>query len=250
MRFAVLTCFLFATAICFSQDVNVLLKEAQNLERSLKDTEALEKYKQAVAVDPKNINALIKASELSAAIGARQTDKKVKKAFVDAAKQYADKALAIDPNNADANYVMSMVAARLTETETENKKIIENVKNIQVYAAKAVALNPNHARANFSLGKWHFEMVQLSWVKRVAVKAFFGGMPDATIEDAIRYMEKARSIDQYFVVNYLELAKAYKYDNKPAKAIEVLNKLVRLPNRTADDAAYKASGKKLLEEMQ
>ncbi|TDH29180.1 hypothetical protein EXU57_03680 [Segetibacter sp. 3557_3] len=250
MRFSVLIYLLLLAPMCFAQDVNVLLKEGENFERSLKVAEALEKYKQAVGADANNINALIKAAELSASIGARQADKKAKKPFVDAARQYVDKALAIDPNNADANYVMSMVAARLTETETENKKIIENVKNIQVYAAKAVALNPNHARANFSLGKWHFEMVQLSWVKRVAVKTFFGGMPDATIEDAIKYMEKARSVDQYFVVNYLELAKAYKHDNKPAKAIEVLNKLVRLPNRTPDDAGYKAAGKKLLEEMQ
>ena len=84
----------------------------------------------------------------------------------------------------------------------------------------------------------------------MAVKAFFGGMQDATIEDAIRYMEKARSLDQYYVLNYLDLAKAYKYDNKPAKAIEVLQKLVRLPNRTTDDANFKAEGKQLLEDMQ
>ena len=84
----------------------------------------------------------------------------------------------------------------------------------------------------------------------MAVKAFFGSMQDATIEDAIKYMEKARSLDQYYVLNYLDLAKVYKYDNEPAKAIEVLQKLVRLPNRTTDDANYKAEGKKLLEGLQ
>jgi tetratricopeptide (TPR) repeat protein len=83
----------------------------------------------------------------------------------------------------------------------------------------------------------------------MAVKAFFGGMEDAKIEDAIMYMEKARVLDQYYVINYLDLAKAYKYDNKPAKAIEVLQKMLKLPNRTADDANYKEEGKKLLEEL-
>jgi hypothetical protein len=56
-------------------------------------------------------------------------------------------------------------------------------------------------------------------------------------------------LDQYFVANYLNLAKAYKHDNKPAKAIEVLQKLVKLPNRTAADASLKAEGKKMLDEM-
>jgi hypothetical protein len=39
-------------------------------------------------------------------------------------------------------------------------------------------------------------------------------------------------------------------DNKPPKAIEVLQKLVKLPIRTADDAAYKEEGKKMLTELQ
>jgi tetratricopeptide (TPR) repeat protein len=137
----------------------------------------------------------------------------------------------------------------MTEVETENKKIIEYVKDIRRYADKALTLNPKHAKATYALGKWNFEIVQLSWVKKMAVKAFFGGMEDATIEEAIKYMEKARTLDQYYVLNYLDLAKAYKYDNKPAKAIEVLQKLIKLPNRTTDDASYKAEGKKLLDEL-
>jgi hypothetical protein len=52
------------------------------------------------------------------------------------------------------------------------------------------------------------------------------------------------------VLNYLDLAKAYKYKSRPSQSIEVLNKLVRLPTRTADDADLKAEGKKLLDEMQ
>jgi hypothetical protein len=42
----------------------------------------------------------------------------------------------------------------------------------------------------------------------------------------------------------------YQYDHQPAKAIDVLNKLVKLPNHTFDDAAIKEEGKKMLAEMQ
>ncbi len=82
------------------------------------------------------------------------------------------------------------------------------------------------------------------------MKTLYGGLPKGDIDSAILYMEKCRVLDQYFVRNYLDLAKAYQYKSQPAKAIEVLNKLVKLPNRTADDAALKEEGKQILQQMQ
>jgi hypothetical protein len=234
----------------FAQDAAVLYKEGQNLDRALKEDEAFEKYKQVLALEANNLPALVRCAELSAGIGARLADKKAKKTYFDLSKDYADKALAANANSADANYARAVAAGKQTEVETDNKKIVANVKDINVYATKALAINPNHGRANYVLGRWHYEMASLMWAKRAALKVFFGGMPESSIEDAIKYMEKAKALEPYFVRNFLDLAKAYKYDNKPAKAIEVLNQLVKLPNRTADDVALKAEGKKLLTEMQ
>jgi hypothetical protein len=250
MKRLLIAALVFASVQLNAQDVKVLLKEAQNLEWSLKEDASLEKYKQVLAADKDNMQALLRAAELSCGVGARQADKKVKATYYNQAKEYGDRALAIDAKSADANYVRAVVAGKLSEVETENKKIVAHVKDIKVYADKAIAINPDHARANYVDGKWHFEMVSLPWVKRAAVKVLFSGVPDAKIEDAFKYMEKCRVLDKYFVLNYLDLAKAYKFDNKPQKAIEILNLLVKLPNRTADDAALKAEGKTMLSEMQ
>jgi FimV-like protein len=233
-----------------AQDAKTLLKEADNFERSLKEEPALEKYKQVLAIEPTNLLALTRSAELSSGIGARQTDKKQKRNYYDAAKSFAERALSVNANSAEANYVRALVAGKLTETETENKKIVAHVKDIKDYADKAISIDPNHARAYYTLGKWHYEMVNLSWPKKAAIKVLFGGLPEGKIEDAFKYMEKSRQLDRYFVLTYLDLAKAYKSDNKPAKAIEVLNQLIKLPIRTADDAALKEEGRKLLSEMQ
>ena len=238
-----------ASTPLFAQDVKVLFKEAENFEYQLKENEALEKYKQVISADPKNLPALIRASELTSLIGGRSSDKKSKQVLFEQAKNFADRALQINNGSADANYVRAMVAGKLTETESENKKIVAYVKETKDFADKAIAINPNHARANYVLGKWHVEMVNLSWPKKAAVKVFFGGMPDATIEEAIKYMERSRALDKYFVLNHLELAKAYKSDNKPAKAIEILKLLVKLPARTANDPALKAEGNKILQDL-
>jgi tetratricopeptide (TPR) repeat protein len=242
--------FLLLSTQLFAQDVNILMKEASNFERTLKDEQALDKYKQVLATEPTNLQALIRCSELSSAIGGRQKDKNARQGFYDQAKDYAEKALVVNAEDADANYVRAVVAGKLTEVETENKKLLADVKDIKTFADKALSINPNHGKANYVLGKWHFQMVALSWTKKAAIKVLFGGMPDATIENAIKYMEKCRSLEPYFVLNFLDLAKAYKYDNKPAKAIEVLNQLVKLPTRTPDDVGLKTEGKNLLAELQ
>ncbi len=242
--------FMLISAQLFSQQTDALLKEATNLERSLKEEAALDKYKQVLSADSNNVKALIRSSELSSAIGARQRDKNAKTNYYDLARDYADKAISKDPNNADAYYVRAVAAGKLTEIDTENKKLVEDVKDIKTYADKALSINPNHGKANYVLGKWNFEVLTLSWAKKAAVKVLYGGMQQATIENAYQYMEKCKAIEPYFVPNYLNLAKAYKYDHKPAQAIAVLNQLVKLPTRTADDMALKSEGKKMLSEMQ
>jgi tetratricopeptide (TPR) repeat protein len=242
--------FVIITSSGWGQDVNILLKEADNLEKQLKETEAVEKYKQILLLESGNIKALVKATELHVNIGGREKDKASKKLYYETALSYAKRALDNNGNSADAAYAMALANGKLVDVETENKKIVAHVKEIKLYADKAVTLNPNHARANYTLGKWHYEMVTLSGLKKAAVKLFYGGLPDGDIDKAILYMEKCKTIEPYFAPNYLDLGKAYKEARQPAKAIEVLSKLVKLPTRSSEDIAIKAEGAQLLQSLQ
>ena len=82
------------------------------------------------------------------------------------------------------------------------------------------------------------------------MKNFYHGIFDTQLDSAAYYMEKAKTIEPYFAIDYLDLAKVYAYDRQPAKALGVLEKLVKLPNRTYDDPAIKEEGKKMLATMQ
>ena len=242
--------FSLTTKNSFCQDNSTLLKEAANLEKQFKEPEALEVYKKLAATDTSNISYQIKCTELSCSIGARQKDDKIKIQYYKEAKIFAQKAYSINSNDARSNYAMALVAGKMTEVEDENKKVVEYVKQTKVYGDNAVALNPNNAKANYIVGKWHYEMINLNWAKKIAVKALYGGLSKGNIDSAFFYMEQCCKLDIYFTPSYLDLAKAYMYDHQPGKAIEVLNKLVKLPNRVYDDAAIKAEGKKLLESLQ
>src|SRR4051794_34911213 len=227
------------------------IDQANTLLRQFKEPEALAIYQQVAAQQDTNMAVLVKCVELNSSIGARQTDKTAKATYFNTAKQYADKALAADSNSADALYVQALAYAKLSSIEEENKKIVEEVKQMKLYADKALTANPNHAMANYIEGKWHYEMLAINWFKKAALKAFYGkGLATPDIDSAIVHLEKCRTLSPYFVQNYLDLAKAYGLKNRPAQEIDILNKMVKLPTRTADDADLKEEGRKMLSDLQ
>jgi predicted Zn-dependent protease len=241
---------LFFSIPVFAQDNASLLHDANNLELKFDEPGALEKYKQVVANDPSNIKAFVRCTELNCSIGKRQADKNAKLTYYQAAQDFAQQAYTKDSTNSDASYAKALVAIRMSEIENDNKKLNDYIRQIKIYSDKALAANANNAKANYILGKWHFELVHSNWIKKPAMKNFYDGIFDTQVDSAAYYMEKARTIEPYFALDYLDLAKVYIYDHQPAKAIGVLEKLVKLPNRTYDDPAIKQEGQQILAPMQ
>ena len=67
MKFYIVIFLMFSGFSLHAQDINLLLKEADNFEKQQKGIEALEKYKQLLILDPVNMKSLIKAAEISLA---------------------------------------------------------------------------------------------------------------------------------------------------------------------------------------
>ena len=250
MKFRILIVLLFAPFVLLAQETSQLMKEAINLEYQFKETEALAKYKQVLINEPNNMKALLKATELSCSTGERLPIKNDKRLTFESALAYAKRMLAVDSNNANSYYAMALASSKMAETETENKKIITFIRDVKTNADKALKLNPNHAMANFIEGKWHYDMISYNWIKKLAAKTLYGGLAEPSLDDAIQYLEKCKSIEPYFVLNSLLLAKAYRDNNNPAKAIETLQQTIKLPTRTMDDAAYKTEAQKILDAIQ
>ncbi len=250
MKQCILILLSFISLAVSGQDITVLLKEADNFEKQQKEPEALNKYKQVLILEPGNTQALVKTAELNLSIGSRQTNKNEQRLYYETGSAFAQRAWQSDSTSADVNYLIAAVAEKMAATAAENKKAAVWLRDEKYYADKALAINPQHGKAHYLTGKWHYEMVSLPAVKKAAIQLLYGGMPKADMDSAILHLEKGRSLEPYFVANYLVLAKAYKDNHQPAKAIEVLSRLVKLPTRNANDPALKAEGAKLLEAFQ
>lgn len=246
MKFFLFICLFGYTGFLQAQDISAILKKAELYETSMNDAQAFSIYKEALKIQPSNIEALCKCSELSTRIAARLKDDKVKQdGYYREAKTYAQTALQVNPFYSDANFVMALVMGR-EAMKKDGKEKIAAVRDIKKYADLSLKYNPQNYKAWFVLGKWYYEINGLNYFERTAVKLFFGALPPASIDDAINCLEKVKSLNPSFILNYLSLAKAYKRKDEASIAKQNLMVMINLPDKIEDDEKIKNEGRELL----
>jgi tetratricopeptide (TPR) repeat protein len=241
----------FAPGMCsYAQDINALIAEGNRLEFVPDEKAAFKKFKEVLKLNPTNIYALNKCSELCSRIGQRETvNTKLRGEYYQAAKIYAESALKVDPKNSEANCVMAIALGRSSMSKSGRDKI-ENAKEVKKYVDAAIAGDAKNFKAWHVLGRWQYEISNLNNLERGLVKLFYGGLPPATLKQSIASFEKARALRPEFLLNYYEMAKAYKDNDNKAKAIAYLQLMITLPIQTEDDAALKEKAKALIKEWQ
>lgn len=226
-----------------------LLNQAAKHEASLNETEAMNAYRQVLKINSNHYQALWKLSELYSRVGNRHTTAAQKQQYLRTGKVYAQQAIKVSPAGADGYYALAVAMGTLALVESTTKGKINAVKDIRTNAEMALKYNPNHGRAWHVLGKWHYEVANLNFIERTAVKVMYGGFEPASMEESIKAYERAKQLEPEFALNYLELAKAYKAHGQKAKAIQALKQLASTPEKTADDKNTKAEGNKLLRQL-
>lgn len=247
--------FISLICLCFSflwlpaQDISALIKEGDRQESNLNEKVAFDKFKEVLSIQPVNIYALNKCSELCSRIGKREKDPRQMNAYYSAAKTYASLALRLNPANAESNCVMAIALGR-TSLNKSGKEKIAAAKEIRRYVDIAIKNDPNNYKAWHVLGRWHFEMSSLNIFERAAVRLLFGSPPASSIEASLAAFEKAQQIEKNFVLNNYEMARAYYKAGQHKKAVSLLTSMMQLTNTTEDDINIKKDGKKLLVDWQ
>ena len=234
----------------FAQDINTLIKEANRLESVPDEKAAFHKFKEVLKISATNIYALNKCSELCSRIGQREIkNTKLRDDYYLAAKIYAETALKIDPKNSESNCVMAIALGRSSMSKSGKEKIL-NAREVKKHVDAAIANDPQNFKAWHVLGRWQYEISNLNALERSLVKVLYGGLPPATIKQSIVAFEKARALRPEFILNYFEMAKAYKDNHNKNKAITYLQLMFTLPDQTEDDPDIKQKGRALLKDWQ
>jgi tetratricopeptide (TPR) repeat protein len=246
---------LFIPLIFFSffaagaQDINSLVKEADRLEDVPDEKAAFNKFREAIRIQPNHVYSLAKASQLASRIGSREVYSKNRDTWYATALSLSNKAVSLSPLNDEANVAMAMVLGKSSLTKSGKEKL-KSAKEIKKRVDIALKTNPNNYLAWHILGRWHYEISNISSVERTAAKIFFGGIPSGSVKSAIMYFEKAKTLMPHFILNYVELAKAYHKDGQVARAIALMHTIQSFPLNTEDDAKLKREGLKMAKDWE
>ena len=125
---------------------------------------------------------------------------------------------------------------------------METAVAIKRYAERAIRYDPANYKAYIILGRWNYEVSNLNFFERTFARWFYGDLPSASLDDAIRDYEKSLALRPDFMLNYFELAKALHRDGQDRRAIGLLQKMEGLHDEMYDDRTVRAEGKKFLQE--
>jgi tetratricopeptide (TPR) repeat protein len=232
---------LCAGAIARGQTAGALvaLGDADHVARNA--TGALQHYEAALAVDPNDYDALVKAAYEAVQLGEFDPNADRRTSLYRSAEQYARRAVAANPRNAEGHFQLAQALGRNALTMGVRDRI-KLASEIHDEALAALAIDPKHSGALHVLGVWNAEIMRLNGFSRSFARHFLGGkiFDAANWADAQQYLEGAVANDSSRIVHRLDLAAVYADRGQRAKAIEQYEWIGRAPVTDYNDPNYKA----------
>jgi regulator of microtubule dynamics protein 3 len=226
---------------------SLLLKQAEQLLESYKDSEALVVYEQVLVRSEDNYTALCKASYLHCRIGDRYSDETKKLEHFAKARAYASKAYDLNPSDAESNYVMAL-SIGCQSMVSGPKERLTGIHEVKSFVDAALAANAQHAGAWHILGRWYFKMANLNFAEKAASKFLFGGVCDvATNRDAAEAIATAISLNPQNIQYYYDLALIYDEMKDKEACITTLKKTQTLAFETKEELVLSRRCKILLQ---
>jgi len=160
----------------------------------------------------------------------------------------ADREIAADPNSAWAHLSKAAAAGRAAIVTGSNKESLRLSRQVKDHADRAIGLDSGLAPAYYVRGVWHSEVADLGVLKRVIVKTVYGGLPDASLEQAVADLQRSIELEPH-TYNHLELGKVYMKLGRTDAAREQFQHV--LDARPADPFAvrYKLEARGLLRKL-
>ena len=156
---------------------------------------------------PEDVEILWRLAQVHFDIADQTEDEEVHKAHFYPGFEVAKKAVLIDPNSARANHWYATLIGKIGMLEGTKQKII-NSYDVEGYGLKAIELDPSYDGSLHLLGRWHYELADLSWVERTVAKIVYETPPKASFEESVKFYKKAIEAKEDEVRHYLWIGKA------------------------------------------
>jgi len=156
---------------------------------------------------PENVEILWRIAQVHFDIADQTKDEEIHKAHFYPGFEAAKKAVQLNPNSARANHWYAVLIGKIGMLEGTKQKIT-NSYEVEEYGVKAIELDPTYDGSLHLMGRWHFELADLSWVERTVAKIVYETPPKASFEKSVEFFRKAIEAKPDEIRHYLWLGKA------------------------------------------
>lgn len=224
---------------------DAMLREALAAEAQLDSRRALELFLQIQPQRPNDAVVAQKIAQQYSDLIVELRDVEEKKRYARLALEWSERAVQLDPKNAVAVLSLAVCHGKLgTYSDTRTK--VKYSRLVREEAERALALDPNYAWAHHVLGRWHREVANLGATARFFVKLFYGGLPDASVAEAVKHLERAVALQPDDLNHVLELGFAYAAAGDTDKARALWERGLAMASRGKHDEPAKQRAREAL----
>jgi tetratricopeptide (TPR) repeat protein len=201
---------------------------------------ALKHYEAAIAEDPKNYEALWKASRSAVDLGSFDKNDETRGLYFKNAELYARRAVEANPGDAEGHFNLARALGKNALTQGPKARI-KYAGDVRAQALECLKINPKHPGCLHVMGMWNAEVMRLNGFTRMLAKNFLGGkvFSSASWPEAKRYMEESVANEPDRIVHRVDLGGVYRDMGDKAKAKAEYEAVMKLPNRDYNDRFYK-----------
>ena len=163
------------------------------------------------------------------------------------ALKLAEAALAADGSNAHAHLAKAVAEGRIALGAGTQERV-ERSRLVKKHADRAIELDSTLDGAYHTRARWNREVSDLNFIERTIVKTVYGGLPEASFEQAVTDFNRAIELSNERF-HHLELAKTYLKMDRPEDARAELQTVIDLPPKDPFAERYKQEAQALLEDL-
>lgn len=237
-----------AQTVSQTSDLQTSLEAVDQLREQREFREALSRLSTLREAHPENVDVLRRLAFTWADLGKATDDLSQRKNYYETALSHAQDALTADSTSAWAHLAVAMSEGRVA-LNAGTRERVERSRAVKRHADRAIELDSTLAGAYHVRGRWHREVESLGFLQRTLLKTVYGGLPDASYEQAVRDFQRAIGLEDR-TFHHLELGKTYIQMDRSEAARQELQTALELSGSDPFDPEYKQEARDLLEELE
>lgn len=235
------------TAVAEDEDFDEQLAEVDELRDEGEFLRAISRLNELGREHPDNVEIYWRRAWTKVDLGTEQTHDSERDRLFEEGFEEAERALELDPEHPGAHVAMA-IAAGQKGLISGTRRQVELSRKVKEHADRALELDPERAEAYHTRARWHHEVASLGFFARTAVRAVYGGLPDASYEAAVEDFERSIELDER-IIDRLELGRTYEEMGETEQARAQFERALELSPAFHNDEERQEEARELLDDL-